>query len=170
MSKPRKSCGGFTLIELVLVIALIASMTWVYVINVTCMYDTVTHAELDKLYTICYYLQRYAQVTNQIQILSFDAEHGRYMFQGITEKLPAEVQFGGVQGMQGSPGAPHKPEQRAITFVEQRILFYPTGVQQAGTVYLRGRSGSRVYALSSPVSQVSYLRKYRYDGNWKLID
>ena len=59
--------------------------------------------------------------------------------------------------------------EKAITFPGYAIHFYPTGIISSGTVYLVDKKKKCMYALSNAVSQVSYLRLYRYDGRWKLI-
>jgi hypothetical protein len=48
--------------------------------------------------------------------------------------------------------------------------FYPTGIISSGTVYLVDKNKRYMYALSNAVSQFSYLRLYKYDGGWKLLE
>ena len=69
----------------------------------------------------------------------------------------------------GSPGSPTHRIEKAITFPGSKIHFYPTGIISSGTAYLVDKNKQYMYALSNAVSQVSYLRFYRYDGGWKLL-
>jgi prepilin-type N-terminal cleavage/methylation domain-containing protein len=149
---------GFTLLELVITLALISIIGLLGIANMSFLDCVLVRAEIDKLEMICRYLQRCAQASNVQELLQFDLARHAYTFQGTTEYLPWRVKFG--------RGTAEKP----ITFVGNRIAFFPTGIQQAGAVYMRDVSGSYRYALTSPVCQVSYLRKYRYDGTWNLIE
>ena len=84
--------------------------------------------------------------------------------------LPHTVQFGVLPGIMGPPATPTHAITQPITFVGNKILFYPEGIIQAGAIYLKDTKNRVQYALSSGVSTVSYLRKYQYTGGeWKLL-
>ena len=60
----------------------------------------------------------------------------------------------------------NKKEELAFDSVQNA---YPDGIIQSGTVYVIDSSKKCMYALSSPISQVSYLRKYSYNGKWQPL-
>jgi len=83
--------------------------------------------------------------------------------------LPAKVFFGFMPGAKGPPASANKLILKSITFTNNRIIFYPTGIISAGTVYLIDQAKQVMYALSNGVSQISFLRTYRYNGSWQPL-
>jgi len=148
------------------IIALIAMLTGIGSSTLT---DTATRLELDKLYALCHYAQRYAMASNQMRTITFNLPANSYRFREREEKLLSNVQFGFIQGAQGPPAQPTSALTKPITFVDEHITFYPDGIIQAGTVYLVNKNKTIMYALSNAVSPVSHLRKYAYDGAWRLV-
>lgn len=164
----RKNCAAFTLIELMVVICLCALLAGLAMVHLSFLDRTIVRTEIDKLATVCMYLQQLAIATNSEHYLIFDAQKNEYHFDTYHEKLSQHICFGCLSGVMGPPGNPTHSVEKAITFSGQKICFYPTGVISSGTVYLIDKKGQFQYALSNAVSQVSYLRMYRYDGTWKL--
>ncbi|HEX4068856.1 MAG TPA: type II secretion system protein [Candidatus Babeliales bacterium] len=161
--------SGFTLIEAMVVIALFAIVATLGMMQLSFLDDTITHAEVDKLATACSYLQQKAIASNSDQMLVCDTEKSSYRGDNVTENLSSRVCFGFLPNVLGSPGSPSRTITKAITFADSSIHFYPTGTLSSGTVYLTDKHKKNMYALSNAVSQVSYLRLYRYDGKWKLL-
>jgi prepilin-type N-terminal cleavage/methylation domain-containing protein len=161
--------SGFTLIELMVVVALFALIATLGMIQFSFLDNTIVHAEVDKLAATCSYLQQKAIACNNDQILVCDTEKNKYRGDNIHEKLSSRVCFGFLPNVLGSPGSPSHRINKAVTFTDSSIHFYPTGVISSGTVYLTDKNKKNMYALSNGVSQVSYLRLYRYDGKWKLL-
>ncbi len=161
--------SGFTLIELLIVISLFALLTFLASANLSFFDRLLVRSELEKLHMVCRYLQRCAIVSGQEQYLIFDNNQHAYTYDEHHEKLPPQIRLGFLSRAQGPPGSANKPIHNAITFSGNRIVFYPTGIISAGTVYLIDRSQQSMYALSNAVSQVSYLRMYQYDGKWNQI-
>lgn len=127
-------------------------------------------AEVDNLYSTCRYLQRCALITGKEQELVFDVVQGSFTYHNREYHLPKQVSFGVLPEVKGPPSTPTLPIQHAITFVQDRIVFHPDGIIGSGTVYLVDAAKRYLYAITSPVSSVSYLRKYRYVQNkWQLI-
>ncbi|MGB8366939.1 MAG: prepilin-type N-terminal cleavage/methylation domain-containing protein [Candidatus Babeliales bacterium] len=160
---------GFTLIELSVVFALFLLLTVLVQINTNFLDRMIVHTEIEKLYVICRYLQQCALVSNKEQELIFDQDHKNYRYHNNTETLPAHVFFGFKFGVKGSPASETTMINQAITFIHNRIIFYPTGIISSGTVYLTDRKKQIMYALSNGVSQISFLRTYRYNGSWQLL-
>ena len=164
-----KILGGFSLIELAIVMALIGIMASIVFVYGTYMYRAVAKQEIEKLAIICRYLQHAAMMSNIPRSLIFDPKTRSYSYDGTRECLPKSVEFGVLFGAKGPPSNPIRQIQSPITFENERIIFHPDGIIQPGTVYLISKDKQVMYALSSPVSQVSYMRIYRYDGSWKCL-
>jgi prepilin-type N-terminal cleavage/methylation domain-containing protein len=161
---------GFTLIEAMVVICLFALVATLGVMQLSFLDDTIAHAEVDKLAGVCTYLQQKAIATNSDQLLVCDTQKNEYRLGNVHETLSRRIAFDFLPNVLGSPGSPSRSIKKAITFPDSSIHFYPTGTISSGTVYLADKNKKIMYALSNAVSQVSYLRLYRYDGRWKLLD
>jgi prepilin-type N-terminal cleavage/methylation domain-containing protein len=162
--------SGFTLIEVMVVLILFALVVTLGMMQLTFLDSTIVHAEVDKFATVCSYMQQKAIASNSDQNLVCDTENNTYRGDNVNETLSSRVCFGFLPNVLGSPGSPTRPINKAVTFADSSIHFFPTGTLSSGTVYLTDKSKKNMYALSNAVSQVSYLRLYRYDGKWKLLD
>lgn len=161
---------GFTLIEIMIVVCLFALVATLGMMQLSFLDDTIVHAEVDKFAGVCSYLQQKAIATNSDQLLVCDEQKNEYRLDNVHETLSRRIAFGFLPNVLGSPGSPSRSIKKAITFADSSIHFYPTGTISSGTVYLADKNKKIMYALSNAVSQVSYLRLYRYDGRWKLLD
>jgi len=168
MSK-KGSEGGFSLIELVITVALCALVVTLMVVNVSFLNRSVIRVEVNKLYTACMYVRQCALTTHQEQTLIFNKKNNSYSFDGRVEHLSSSVTFGVIPGAKGPPSSPQKLLSSPITFKKDRIVFYPDGVISSGTVYLTDYQRQSLYALSNGIAQISYLRKYLYTGRWQLM-
>lgn len=160
---------GFSLIEMALVLALVALIFSLSITNISMHQGMLMHAELNKLQAVCKMLQQQAYALNKQQQLFFDIESNSYRYDDYKQQLPHGIEFGFFQDVKGPPGSPLKQIIRAITFSNQCISFSPHGIIQSGTVYLKNERSRTMYALSSSVGHSSFLRKYMFDGSWKLI-
>ena len=161
--------SGFSLIELMISLAIVTIIIALTCASSSFLHDMLVHNELDKLYAIAHYLQKKAQLTNSEQTLQFDRLGKKYSFNGHTELLPAGIEFGVLPGIKGPPSAPVSLIHSPITFSGEKIIFYPQGIMQSGTLYLMNAQRGCMYALSCGVAHVSFLRKYRYDKRWVLM-
>jgi prepilin-type N-terminal cleavage/methylation domain-containing protein len=161
---------GFTLIEAMVVVCLFALVATLGIMQLSFLDATIARAEVDKLAAVCSYLQQKAIATNTECVLTFDIEKNEYRCDTIHEKLSQRISFGFLPHVFGPPGCPTHQVEKAITFPDSSIHFYPTGIISSGTIYLIDKKKQYMYALSNAVSQVSYLRLYRYDGRWRLLD
>ncbi len=126
--------------------------------------------QIELLFMLCEHLQQVAMLTNQQQEVHFDTAQHTYAHDVRVQQLPAHVHFGVPNGLQGPPAAPRAPVRSPVTFPRKLLVFHPDGTMQAGTVYLTDSKRECAYALTVPVSAVSYLRLYRYDNGWQLIE
>ena len=160
---------GFSLIEVTVVIALFAFIMTIGFAHSKFMYYVVVKQEIQKLALICRSLQQAAMMSNVPKVLTFDLKRKSYLYDGASETLPMSVEFGILPGTMGPPSNPTRQIDSPITFEQEKIIFHPDGIIQPGTVYLISKDKQIMYALSSPVSQVSYMRIYKYDGAWQCL-
>lgn len=164
-----KNKSGFTLIELIVVISLCMLLCCVSLVSFKSFERSLVGAEMQLFCAACNSLQQQAIVTNTIQELSIDAAHHTYSCNGHGHTLAKGVYFDIALDAYGPPSAPHKLLEKAVTFKENKILFYPEGMMSAGMVCFTNSSHSLLYAISSAVAHISFLRCYSYDKGWKLI-
>lgn len=160
---------GFSLLECGIVLALLVLVLTLHVVQIPFLNRYIVRSEIEKMYAVCKYLQQYAMINRQQQELIFDITKNEYYFHEKKERLPKQVVFGFLSGAKGPPSSALSSIVKPITFDHQRIIFYPDGIVQAGTVYLVDCDKQFMYALSNGVAQISYLRKYKYDGTWLLL-
>lgn len=165
----RMKKAGFSLIELMIALCMVCCVIVFTFTNVTFLNRILMRCELDKLHAAALYASRCAQVTNQECVLAFDVTNNSYSTQHHKEALAKGVAFGFLPNAKGPPSAPHNPIKSPITYKNKKITFYPSGIMDAGTVYLVDEHKTMMYALSSPISQFSFVRKYRYDKTWVQI-
>jgi hypothetical protein len=90
-------------------------------------------------------------------------------------KLPDAVRFGFIPGVSGPPSSPGKPITNPITFKDfgqgkYKVILFVDGKIQPGTVYFVDKNRNFMMALTCPISQVSFIRKYNYDkGKWVCL-
>ena len=139
--------------------------------NVSFLGHAYVPTELEKMGALCRYAQQKALMTNVAQVITLDATgsvHG-YTLGAVREQLPRSIIFGAPAGIKGPPATPTHGIDFPITFKNSQIIFYPDGVISAGTVYLTNTNKTVLYALTSGVGAVSFLRAYRYDKEWQLL-
>lgn len=139
------------------------------VVNTGFLRRALVRAEIEKLHTICSYLQQVAQVSNKQSVLLFDTQNGSYSYDNTVETLPKQLIFGAAATVLGPPSAPQNSVKKGVTFPGNQIVFYPSGIVHAGTVYISDKNCTYTCALSCAVSHVSYLRKYEYDRRWQPL-
>lgn len=160
---------GFLLVELMIALAVVGTVVAFTITNLKFLDRIMVRCELDKLHAAALYGQRCAQMKNQEVSLAFDTTQGGYSLRGHRELLARGVAFGFLPGVPGPSGTTRGPIRSPITYAKEQITFFPTGIMQAGTVYLVDNNATMMYALSSPISQFSFMRKYRYDTAWQRI-
>jgi hypothetical protein len=155
--------------EVIIVLALVALLASLGMATVDFFNNNLVATEMNKLYAAVMYMQRCAQVSNQPATISFNLADNSYSFDGHQERLPHNVHFGAPESIKGPPACAHWPITTPITFQNQEITCYPSGIIQSGTVYCSDAANAYVYALSCAVAQASYIRLYKYEGSWHLI-
>lgn len=160
---------GFSLIELMIVVAITLVMATLALMQTSWISGILIKSEITQLAATCQHLARISKLKKCDQEIVFDIAHNSYTFNGQTHTLAQSLRFGVPQGVKGPPSAPTHALTNPVTFANQRIVMSPSGIIQAGTVYITDSGNKRLYALSAPISQISFLRIYRYDGKWHLV-
>lgn len=160
---------GFTLVESSLVVLLLGILLFLTGAHARFLHRLLVRTELEHLATTCYYLQRKAMITRKPQRLTLEPERKAYRYGMTRHFLPAHVCFGYPDLAKGPPAYPDHLITKPISFKGNSIVFSPTAIIQAGTIYLTDSLHHYSYALSCGVAQVSYLRKYQYGDNWELL-
>ncbi len=189
----RNNCS-FSFIELFVVIAIVLIVFTFSVPRLSFVNRFLVRNEVDKLFTLFSFLQQRAIASNQEQEIVFNTKNRMYSYNlknsDISKnkkdkknifnntcicKLPKVVKFGFLQDAKGPPSSPSKKITKAVTFKkinenEFRAVFYTDGKVQAGTVYFVDRGQNFMMALTCPISQVSFIRKYKYDkSRWVYL-
>lgn len=152
---------GSTIVELLVVVAILAILVSLAIPGLAFLKQNNIGLELDKLQIICQLLQKKAVSTGQKEYLSFNPNEHSYFYLNHLEKLADGICFGIIPGVKGPPANPKDTITSPITFPGQKITFYPNGTISAGTAYLTN-SQNKLHAITVPVSQVSFIRKYKY--------
>lgn len=167
--KYRNRRAGIFLIQIAIVLALSALVTMLVINNYGIINQLAVRHELEALMRTCVFLQQRAMTRGQSETLLFNTGQNTYTYDNEQYTLPTNVCFGILPGVHGPPSAPHKPLTAPITFEGQRITFFSDGIISAGLICLTDINKRYMYALSVGISQVSYLRKYRYNGAWSRL-
>lgn len=162
---------GFSLIEIMISISLIALILSFGLLSFRYLNKSLVRSDMEKLYSICTYLQQLAIVTNKKQMLTFDINQNCYHYQNHKERLNPYTIFGFVsKNIKGPPSRPTRTINTPISFICNKITFTPRGISQSGTIYMTDKNRRYQFALTTPVSQISFLRKYQYDNEtWNYI-
>jgi hypothetical protein len=166
-----RSAEGFSLIELCVVFALLGCMVMLSMHLFSLSDRMVVRFEVDTLYALFTNFAQRAVFLQQPQKIKFDIQQRSYILPDNDQiiKLPDRVHFGVPHALQRS--GYNKP----VTFVGNSVLFHSDGKIQPGSVYLSDLAGKFGYALTCSVAQISYIRRYVYEGNmatsydWVLI-
>lgn len=161
---------GFTLIEVSITLVLVSIIAAISVASFSFLQHMQVKSEVEKLYSFCNYVQLYAKATNAPQTIFFDLKKNRYEFGKHRERLRAPVVFGAPKLVDGPPSNPSMLIQDPVTFTKHMMTFGSSGSIKPGSIYMMDSTSERLYALTVPVGPFPYLRKYRYDGSWQIMN
>ena len=167
--------SAFTLLEMLVVIAIVIILCTITIHSFGDDDTTLMLQELEKIEVILRYLQQRAMATQHVQSLVITTTDHAYRYGSVRQTLPPRICFGYIATAYGPPGAPTAPLSQVATFPAVNpttfiLKIFPNGKMSSGTLYMRNYRGTRLGALTCTVSQVSYLRKYKYDsGQWTLL-
>jgi len=160
---------GFSLIEMLVVLTIVVIFMTLIGFNLRILRQFQVQQELAILQSRLHHLQQVAMATGTAQTMHCSLSPAGYRWGKEQHLLPSALGYGILPGVKGPPSHPTTPITSPITFPQHTIIFYPEGIISSGTLYFVDYN-NRLYALSCGVGAVSFLRKYRYDGAWKLLD
>lgn len=161
--------NGFLLIHLMVCIGVLLVIATCLINSSSFMQRFIMRAEIEKLYALFLYLQQYALLTGNQQTITFNTAHNTYQTSNKTTPLAAGIRFGFLPGTYGPPSSPTHPIKQAVTFDKHQIKFGSDGTISSGTLYLTDSKNSFMYAVTTPIAHIPYIRKYYYTMHaWKL--
>jgi hypothetical protein len=145
--------------------------------------------ELDKLFVTFCYLQQKSIAGNKKCFVVFDQVKNSYScysqtpnftYEICSAKLCDKIGFGFIDGVMGPPGNPTKKIEKFISLENvinntdrntyDSFSFWPDGRITHGSIYLVDKANKSMGALTCSVSQVSYIRRYKYENlKWKSL-
>lgn len=131
--------------------------------------------ECRTLYMTIIMAQHYARATGHEMHITVDNVHQAYSFTNMlgklqTHQLHPTIEFCVRSDVLGPPAHPSALIKKAITFADNTIKAFPTGIINAGTLYLGTKDKQYLMAISSGVSSISYIRRYEYfKSTWHVI-
>lgn len=164
-----RAAKGYLFVELLVVIALVCCVVMLMSSTLSTSTTGFARAALDELYSTCLLAQKRAMMLGVAQKIAFELGANAYHYDRQRVVLPKGVTFGWLPDVKGPPAHPRAGLTSACTFDNAMIVFHPDGVISSGTVYLVDAKKTVLYALSSGVGHVSFLRKYRYAKGWQLL-
>ncbi|MBD3231995.1 hypothetical protein GF322_05060 [Candidatus Dependentiae bacterium] len=184
----KQNIKSFSLIELMLVLSTIIILLTISIPQITFLNKFILKNEVDKIFTLFCFTQQKAITCNQQQEIIFDLNQNSYKInleqqqnnqikysKNSQNKLPNTVKFGFFKDTLGPPSDPKKTIQNAITFKKLnnnqfKVSFYPDGKIEPGSIYFVDKNQQWMMALTVPISNVSYIRKYEYrNKKWFCI-
>lgn len=180
---------AFSLIELLIFLSLILVMVTVAVPRLDFFNNYFLSHELDKLFVTFSYLQQKAIAGNKKYSITFNLADNSYSYQSenpvnisefVTTRLSESVAFGFIEGVMGPPSNPTQKIEKSINLekiinnsdrkLSEQVSFWPNGRISHGTIYLVDKSHKHMGALTCSVSQVSYIRRYKYENSrWEML-
>lgn len=167
---PRSVARGFSLIGLLIGISIVGILLSLTLAQVSFLDQLLVRTELNQLYATCCYAQQVAQMRHDSCDIVCNQEKNSYTCDNHVRQLPRSVMFGVKDGVFGPPSGGYALITNPISFKDACIRSSANGTLNAGTVYLVDMGKRYQYALSSAVTQVSYIRCYRYDTQFHIMD
>ncbi|MBY0353012.1 type II secretion system GspH family protein [Candidatus Babeliales bacterium] len=167
--------AGFSLLELLITLGILVVVIGFSLPRFSFFTNIILNHELDRLFMVCSYLQQKAIATHQPQTLSFDIQNNQYSYlhhnKPHTFNLSGSLKFGSLPKTKGPPAWPKNIVKTPVTFQPaQKAVFFPDGKVSPGTVYIVDKGQKIMGALTCAISEVCYIRKYRYNNNqWQLV-
>jgi len=175
-SQPSES---FSLIEILIVISLFATIAVFTFPSFSFFEKQILKSDVEKVFVIINYLQQKALASNKNQKLFINENNNKYGYENINQKitlhsLNPKISFGFLEGSKGPPSNPQNLIQNKTTFPKENnlyvIKFEPNGQITPGTIYFINKKRNLMMAISTPISQISFIRIYTLNKNkWVII-
>jgi hypothetical protein len=157
---------GFFLLQLQIALILLFFMIGITVPQTSFFKRWHLQAEIGKMYTLFHYAHQKARTLHTDVTILYNEQEGTYQCDTITEQLPSFIIFGASQGIKGPPASPKDSVTQAITFPGKKVICYADGTISSGSIYITDQDRMYTYAITVGVSQVSFIRMYRFDTTW----
>lgn len=153
---------GSSLIELTTTITVIVIIYAIAIPALSYVNKTMLNLELENIYTLFTYLKQKSITSNQAHKLVFNVKQNSYTYQinnkKVLRKLPYNLKIEILEKSFGPPSKKTGPLNKPVTFVNNTVIFYSDGKISPGSLYLK--SGNNMVAITCPISQIAYIRKY----------
>lgn len=162
--------SGATLWELLLYGTLIA-IVYAGAIQITWVWQhSLLYAQVHAICMLCNYARQCALHSLSGKVVFFDIKTNSCRCEEMQEQLAPGICFGTASIVYGPPRNPIKVVHKPVTFVGERMVCYPSGIMQSGTVYLTDCYKRATYAISNAVSTFSHMRMYHWNGKrWDFL-
>ena len=178
--KLNNKLKGFSLIEILIVCSLFVIIAAFTFPSFSFFERQILKSDVEKVFVIINYLQQKSLASNKNQKLFIDADNNRYGYENCNQKtsfhsLNPKISFGFLNQSKGPPSSPQNFIKNKTTFPKENnfyvINFEPNGQITPGTIYFINKKHNCMAAISTPISQISFVRMYRLKGNrWILKD
>lgn len=166
----KKLARGFIFFEIGLVLSLIIIISSLALVHFSFFERQLLKTEVQKLSQFIWFCVQRAQVAGVEKAIIFDLENNSYACDQYQEKLARGIAFGFIPDAVGPPSRPTNKLTTPLSFSNNRIIVRPDGTMEAGAIYVTNNAHNLMYAVTTPVTSVSYIRNYRYHNNqWQLI-
>ena len=165
----KKVSKGSLLFELLIVTCVLCFLATASVVRLGFFDKFKLFAEFNSLYSTFEYLRQAAIADNRVYELIFDLKNNYYKYDGLCHFLPEGIKFGLLRENIIVPSNQSGILKKPITFLNNRAIFYPSGVISFGFVCLVDSKKAIMYCLSNGISKISLIRKYKYDNTWVAI-
>lgn len=161
--------SGFSLIELVVVIGLSMIVASLLLVHAVWHRHTIVRHELD---TLCYAIMMQAHralAEGKAKAIVFMPPNS-WSDETKVHTFAEHIHYGTQTGTTGPPGAPSHLVTNPLTYTGEKIICYPDGTVQAGTVYLLSDEDAAAYALTTDIGTDGLVRRYRMmKGKWSIL-
>ncbi len=159
----KKNCAH-SIIEIIVAITIAIFSLTIVIPKFKIFERLILNNEVENLFLTIMFLHQKSIATNKIETLFFVPEKNLYFYKTkksrIIHELSSNIKFGFMKNSKGPPSSKKNFIKNAITFAHNKIIFYPNGQISPGTAYLVNNRKTLMQAVTTPISQISFIRKY----------
>lgn len=181
-NKKLKKQKSFSLIEIFISLFLLALILIIAIPNTAFFEKEILKSETEKLFSVMLFLQQKAIATNKPQKILLNTSKNQYSYETFNKtniiQLNDKISFDFLKDCQGPPADPKNIITKPITFPLVKnttdtfvINFFCNGKLNAGTIYLINKKNNYMMAITTPISNISFIRKYYLlqKNKWRLL-
>lgn len=160
---------GFVMYELMLAITLLVFIVSLQVPLVTFWQETTAWFETMRLAQAIRSTSMYAVATGINQMITIDTDLNTYQGPLDGHKLTENIHFQAPTEALGPPSSPYSPITKPITFINNQIHLFSSGIISGGSIYLKHKSAQTGYAICNGINLISRLRIYHFNQTWNPL-